>query len=76
MGLHVADTVALLDGGVADGLGEVALAGAGWAEEEGGLVAGDEAAGGEREDEGTVDLLVEIEVIWRSVSGLAGRCSR
>ena len=41
--LAVDDAVALLDGGAADGLGEVALAGAGRAEEERVLALADEA---------------------------------
>ena len=61
--------MALLDGGVADGLGEVALAGAGRAEEERVLVVRDEVAGGELEDEAAVELAVEVEV--EGVEGLA-----
>jgi transposase InsO family protein len=60
--LAVADAMALLDDGDADRLGKVALAGAGAAEEEAVLPLGDEAAGGELEDERTVHLLVEVEV--------------
>ena len=52
--LGVADAIALLDGGVADRLREVALAGAGRPEEERVLALGDEAPGGELEDEGAV----------------------
>ena len=62
VGLAVADAVALLDRGEAEGLGEVALAGAGRAEEEHVLAALDEARGGELVDELAVDLLVEVEV--------------
>ena len=40
MGLAVEDTVALADGGPADGLGEMTLAGAGRAEEESVLALG------------------------------------
>ena len=63
--------MALLDDGEADRLGEVALAGAGRPEEERVLVLGDEAAGGELEDEAAVHLLVEVEV--EGVEGLAAR---
>ena len=52
VGLPVEDAMALLDHGEADRLGQVALAGAGSAEEQPVLVLGDEAAGGELEDEG------------------------
>ena len=45
-----------------DRLREVALAGAGWAEEERVFVRGDEAAGGELEEAGAVHLLFEVEV--------------
>jgi hypothetical protein len=62
--------VALLNDGEADGLGKVALAGAGAAEEERVLPLGDEAAGGELEDEGPVHLLVEVEL--EGVEGLPG----
>ena len=48
--LAVEHAMALLDGGAADGLGEVALAGAGRAEEERVLALLDEAAGGELVD--------------------------
>ena len=62
VGLAVEDAIALLDGGEADGLGEMALAGAGRAEEEHVLALVDEAAVGELEDETAVHLLVEVEV--------------
>ncbi len=62
MRLAVEDAVALLDRGVADRLREVALAGAGRAEEERVLVLRDEARGRELEDERAVQLLVEVEV--------------
>ena len=68
--LAVEDAVALLDGGVADRLGEMALAGAGRAEEERVFALRDEAAGGELEDEGPVELLVEVEI--EGVEGLVG----
>ncbi len=54
--------MAVLDDGHADGLGEMALAGARRAEEEAVLVLRDEAAGGEFEDEPAIHLLVELEV--------------
>ena len=62
VGLAVDDAVALLDRGAADGLGEVALAGAGRAEEERVLALRDEARGGELVDQRAVHLLVEVEV--------------
>ena len=54
--------MALLDHGEADGLGQVAFAGAGRAEEEGIGVLGDPAGGSQLEDEGPVHLLVEVEI--------------
>jgi hypothetical protein len=62
MRLAVEDTVALLDHGEADGLSQVALAGAGRAEEEGIGVLGDPASGGALEDEGAVHFPVEVEI--------------
>jgi hypothetical protein len=62
VGFAVEDPVALFDRGPADGLCQMALAGAGWAEEEGVLVPVDEGPGGEVEDETPVHLLVEGEV--------------
>ena len=62
VGFAVDDAVALLDRGAADGLSQVALPRAGRADEQSVLALGDEAGGGELEDEGTVDLLVEGEV--------------
>ena len=62
VGLAVDDAVALLDRRAADRLGEMALAGAGRAEEEHVLALGDEARGGELVDERAIHLLVEIEV--------------
>jgi len=70
VGLAVEDAVALLNDGEADRLREVALAGARATEEEPVLPLGDEAAGGELEDEGAVPLLVEVEI--EGVQGLAG----
>ncbi len=61
--------MALLDDGEADGLGEVTLPRARWPEQQPVLVLGDEAAGGELEDEAAVHLLVEVEV--EGVEGLA-----
>ena len=54
--------MALLDDGHPEGLGEMALAGAGRAEEEAVLVLGDEAAGGEFEDEAAIELPSEVEI--------------
>src|SRR6266851_996862 len=61
--------MALLDGGDADRLGQVALPRPGRAEEEAVLVLGDEAAGRELEDEAAIELLVEVEI--ERVEGLA-----
>ena len=55
----VDDAVALLDGGASDGLGEMALARTGRTDQECVFALGDEPRGGEFEDEGAVDLLVE-----------------
>jgi len=60
--LTVEDAVAVLDEGAAEGLGEVTFPGSGWAEEHDVIVGGEEAAGGELEDEATIELLVEGEV--------------
>src|SRR5947209_18346420 len=62
--------MALLDERAAEGLGEMTLARAGRAEEDDVLALGEEAAGGEREDEVAVHLLVEGEV--EAVEGLVG----
>ncbi len=66
--LAVGDTMALVDRGEADRLGDVALAGAGWAEEDSVFGSLDEAPRGEIEDEGTIGLRVELEV--EAVEGL------
>jgi hypothetical protein len=62
VGFAVEDAMALLDDGHTDGLSEMALPRAGRAEEEPVVVLGDEAAGGEFEDEAAVELLVEVEI--------------
>ena len=62
VGFAVDDAVALLDRGAADGLSQMALAGTWRPEQERVLALGDETGGGELEDEGAVDLLVEGEV--------------
>jgi hypothetical protein len=59
-----------LDDGDADGLRQVTLSRTRPAEEESVLPLGDEAAGGELEDERPVHLLVEVEI--EGVEGLAG----
>ena len=69
VGLAIEDTVALLDHGEAQGLRQVALAGAGRAEEEGIVVLRHPARGRQLEDEGPVQLLVEVEV--KGVQALA-----
>ena len=65
----VDDAVALLDGGPSDGLGEMALARTGRTDQECVFALGDEPRGGELEDEGAVDLLVEgeVEAVERAV---------
>ena len=65
----VEDAVALLDCGAPDGLGEVTLARTGLADEQNVFALGDEACGGELEDERAVDLLVEgeVEAVERAV---------
>jgi len=60
--LAIEDAVALLDGGTADGLREVALARTGRTQEEDVFSLRDEAGGRELIDEGAVHLLVEVEV--------------
>ena len=62
MGFVVEDPIALLDGGAANGLREVTLAGAGRAEQEGILALRDEAHGGQFVDQGAVHLPVEGEI--------------
>ena len=62
VGFAVDHAIALLDRGAADRLGEMALAGAGWAEKERVLALLDEARGREVEDERAVHLLVEVEI--------------
>src|SRR5205807_4617732 len=66
----VEPAMALQDERAAEGLGEMTLARAGRAEEDDVLARGEEAAGGEREDEVAVHLLVEGEV--EAVEGLVG----
>ena len=70
MGFAVQDAVALMDGGQADGLCQMALAGAGRAEKQRVFAPIDEVPGGEFEDQPAVQLLVEVEV--EAVEGLCG----
>ena len=70
VGLAVADAVALLDDGEADGLGEMAFPRARRPEEQCVGMLGDEVAGGEFEDETAVHLLVEVAI--ESVQPLVG----
>ena len=61
-----------MDGGLADGLRQVTLAGAGWAEKQGIFVARDEGASGQIEDQAAIHLLVESEVeVVESLLGVA-----
>ena len=62
VGFAIEDAIALLDHRAADGLGQMTLARAGWAEKERVLALRDEAAGGELVDQRAVHLLVEIEI--------------
>jgi hypothetical protein len=68
--LAVGDLGALQDDGQPERLGEVALAGAGWSEEERILGSREEPAGRKLEDQRTVHLLVEVEVEVEVVEGL------
>ena len=70
VGLAIEYAVSLLDGGLADGLRQMTLAGAGRTEKQGVFVARDEGAGGEIEDQTAIHLLVESEV--EVVEGLLG----
>jgi hypothetical protein len=51
VGLAVEHAVTLLNGGLADGLSQVTLAGSGRPEKQGVFVAGDEGASGQIEDQ-------------------------
>jgi hypothetical protein len=61
-GFTIHDAIALLNGGLANGLSEMTLAGAGRAEKQAVLMFGDEVGRGQVEDEAAVHLLVEVEV--------------
>src|SRR5260370_1256074 len=60
--LALAHAITLLDRGLADGLGEMAFAGALRSKKQGVFVFGDEVGRGEIKDETPVHLLVEVEV--------------
>src|SRR5947209_64522 len=62
MGGAVENPIALLDGGLTNGLSQVALACAGWTESEGVLVASDEGAGGQIENQAAIHFGIEGEV--------------
>ena len=70
VGLAVEHAIPLLDSGVADGLGQMTLARAGWTEKQGIFVARDKGAGGQVEDQAAIHLLIEVEV--EVVQGLLG----
>src|ERR1700722_9314311 len=71
MGFPIEDPVALgLDDGPANGLGDVALAGAWRAEEESVLAAVDKLASRQLEEEPSIHLLVEVEI--EGIEGLVG----
>ena len=63
MSLAVEDTEALLNDGMSDGLGQVALPCTRRTDEQGVFVTIDKATGGELEDKSLVDLLVEVPVL-------------
>ena len=69
VGLAIEHLVALLDGRLTDGLGQMALARAARAEEQRVFAAVDEGAGGEVEDQTAIHLRVEgeVEVVERLV---------
>ena len=62
VGLAVEHAIALLDGRLADGLGQVAFAGAGRSKKQSIFMAGNEGAGSQIEDQAAIHLLVEVEV--------------
>jgi hypothetical protein len=62
VGFTVEHAVALLDGCLSDGLGQVTLAGAGRTEKQGVFVPGDESAGRQIEHQAAVHLLIKAEV--------------
>ena len=68
MDLAVDHAMALVDHRETDGLGEMALARTGRAEEDGVFCPLEEAPGGELEDQSAVDLRVELEV--EAIEGL------
>src|SRR5208283_99294 len=70
VGLAVEHAVALLDGRLADGLSEVAFAGAGRPQKQSIFMAGNEGAGSQIKDQAAIHLLVEVEV--EVVEGLLG----
>src|SRR5271166_5906170 len=62
VGLAVEHAITLLNGGLADSLGQMAFAAAGWTEKQCVFVAGNEGTGGQVEHQAAVHLLVEGEV--------------
>ena len=62
VGFAVEHTIALLDGGLADGLCQMTFSGAGRTEKQSIFVTGDEGAGGQVEDQTAIHLGVEVEV--------------
>ena len=74
MRFAIQHAVALLDGGLADGLGQVTLARTAGAEKEGVFPLAEEGAGGQVEDQTTIHFRIEgeVEVVQRLV-GVAER---
>ena len=70
VGFPIEDAVALLNDGASDGLGEMALARAGWAEEEDIFPLADKPTGGKVVHEAPIHLLVEIKV--EAIEGAVG----
>src|ERR1700689_3117578 len=68
MGFPVHHPVVLLNGGLTDGLGQVALSRAAWAEKQGVFPLANERAGGQIEDQTAIHFGVEIEI--KLVEGL------
>src|ERR1019366_6765201 len=70
VGLAVEHSVPLLDSGLADGLSQVGLSGAGGTQKQGGFAARGKAGSSQVEDQAAIHLLVEGEV--EVVEGLVG----
>src|SRR4029434_365688 len=62
MSFAIEHAIALLDGRLADGLGQVTLAGAAWPEKQRIFALADEGARGQVEDQAAIHLGIEVEV--------------